>query len=62
MVVQGGIFLVDIKKVESSVKATMAIEGLKPSKQGENITNLYLRGKIDSKTAIKQIKKYWGIK
>jgi len=54
--------LIDIKKVESSVKGTMAIEGLKSSKQGENITNLYLRGKIDSKTAIEQIKKYWGIK
>ena len=51
-----------IKKIEKSVKATMAIEGLKPSKQGENITNLYLRGKIDSETAIEQIKKYWGVK
>jgi len=52
----------DIKKIENNVKATMAIEGLKPSRQGENITNLYLHGKIDSKTAIEQIKKYWGVK
>jgi hypothetical protein len=40
------------------VKGTMAIEGLKISKQGENITDLFLTGKIDSKTAIAQIIKY----
>ena len=48
----------DIKAIESNVKATKAIEGLKPSKQGENITHLFLTGKIDSKTAISQIIKF----
>jgi hypothetical protein len=44
--------------VNRCVKGTMAIEGLKPSKQGENITSLFLTGRIDSKTAIEQIIKY----
>ena len=33
----------DIMYIERNVKATLAIEGLKPSRQGENITNLFLR-------------------
>lgn len=41
-----------------SVKGTMAIEGIAPSKQGENITDLYLNGRIDSNTAIEQIIKF----
>ncbi len=48
----------DIKAIESNVKATMAIEGLKRSRQGENITHLFLTGKIDSNTAIRQIIKF----
>jgi len=40
------------------VKGTMELEGLKPSKQGENITSLFLTGRIDSRTAIEQIIKY----
>jgi hypothetical protein len=54
--------MIDVKRIENSVKATLLVEGKKPSNQGENITNLFLNGKIDSKTAIKEIKKYWGIK
>jgi hypothetical protein len=51
-----------ITQIENSVKATLQVEGVKPSRQGENITNLYLQGKIDSKTAIEQILKYWSVK
>ena len=54
---------IDIKNIEKQVKATLEIEGLSPSKQGKNITNLFLNGKIDSKTAIKQIIKFYkGVK
>ena len=48
-----------IEWIEKQVKGTMAVENKKPSKQGENITNLYLTGKINSETAIKQIIKYY---
>ena len=48
----------NVEWIKRQVKGTMAVEGIKPSKEGEKITNLFLKGRIDSKTAIKQIKKY----
>jgi hypothetical protein len=50
----------EIETIKRNCKATLKIEGLEPSRQGQNITNLFLNGKIDSKTAVEQIKKYWG--
>ena len=48
----------DIKSIERSVKGSLAIEGVKPSKTGECITKSYLNGEITSNTAIKKIKEY----
>jgi hypothetical protein len=50
---------INVEKVEKQLKATLAVENKKPSKQGENITNLYLKGKINSETAIEQIIKHY---
>lgn len=48
-----------IEKIEKQVKATLAVENKKPSREGENITKLYLAGKISSETAIKEIIKHY---
>jgi hypothetical protein len=50
----------EVKKIENSVLGTMKIEGMKPSVNGKNITNDFLKGNITSKEAVRKIKKYWG--
>ncbi|MHB8066032.1 MAG: antitoxin VbhA family protein [Ruminiclostridium sp.] len=44
------------EKVISSVKASMAFEGLKPSLQAQAIGKEYLEGKISGKVAAARIK------
>jgi hypothetical protein len=46
----------EIEKIERNVRATLAIEGKQPSKEGKMITRKYLNREIDSKTAIQAIK------
>lgn len=46
----------DIDKIIANVSASLAVEGLKPSKSGVEITRQYLDGKISSKEAIQRIK------
>ncbi|MDP4094600.1 MAG: antitoxin VbhA family protein [Bacillota bacterium] len=46
----------NINKIMSSVSATLAVEGMKPSESGAAITRQYLEGKITSKQAIQRIK------
>ena len=46
----------DIDRVIASVTATLAVEGLKPSKAAVAINRNYLEGKISSKEAIERIK------
>jgi hypothetical protein len=52
----------EIEAIKNSTKGTLRVEGLEPSRQAENINDLFLNGYIDSKTAIEEIKKYWGVK
>ncbi|MCX8129329.1 MAG: antitoxin VbhA family protein [Clostridia bacterium] len=47
---------VNIDKIISNVTATLAIEGLKPSKTAVNINRQFLEGKITSKEAVRRIK------
>jgi hypothetical protein len=47
----------DIDKIIASASATLAVEGLKPSKSGAAITRQYLEGNITSEQAIEKIKK-----
>lgn len=51
----------EIEYIKKNCKATLKIEGKEPSKQAENINDLFLKGFIDSKTAIDQIKKFYGV-
>jgi len=46
----------NIDKIIASVSATLAVEGLKPSKTGTAVTRQYLEGKITSEQAIQRIK------
>jgi hypothetical protein len=52
----------EIETIKRNCKATLKIEGIEPSRQAENINDLFLNGYIDSDTAIKQILKFWGCK
>lgn len=47
---------VNIDRILANASATLAVEGLKPSKAGSRITRQYLEGKISSKEAIQRIK------
>lgn len=47
---------VNIEKIIKNVTATLAIEGLKPSKDAVVINRQFLEGKISSKEAISRIK------
>jgi hypothetical protein len=49
----------EIKYIQSQTLATLKIEGLEPSQQAININLLFLKGYIDSNTAIKQIIKFY---
>ena len=49
----------EIRYIQTQTLATLKIEGLKPSKQAFYINYLFLRGLIDSKTAIAQIIKFY---
>ncbi len=53
---------IDVEGIENQIKGTMAVEGIKPSKEGEKITNSFLKGEISSEEALRKIKKYWGVK
>lgn len=46
----------DIEKIVRNVTATLAIEGLKPSKEAVIINRQFLEGKISSNEAISRIK------
>lgn len=46
----------DIDRIIANSHATLAVEGLKPSKTAVEITRQYLEGKITSEEAIKRIK------
>ena len=46
----------DIDKIVNNVTATLAIEGLKPSKSTVSINRQFLEGKISSQEAIRRIK------
>lgn len=45
----------EIKRVMNSVQASMAVEGLKPSKRAKAISQKYLEGKLDSEEAVNMI-------
>lgn len=45
----------DIDKIIANIKATLAVERLKPSKESEEIGRRYLRGEITSEEAVKII-------
>lgn len=45
-----------IEDIIRNVTATLAIEGLKPSKEAVNINREFLEGNISSEEAIKRIK------
>lgn len=45
----------EIKRVQEQTKATLAIEGIKPSDGAIKINVEYLKGRIDSKEAIEKI-------
>lgn len=45
------------KRVIANVKATMAVEGMRPSARAQVIGRQYLDGKISSKEAIAKIRK-----
>ena len=46
----------DINKIIANASASLAVEGMTPSKTGVTITRQYLEGKISSKEAIQRIK------
>lgn len=50
----------EVEEIENSVLGTMKIEGMKPSANGKNITNDFLKGNITSEEAVRKIKKNWG--
>ncbi|MEQ8201915.1 MAG: antitoxin VbhA family protein [Syntrophomonadaceae bacterium] len=45
----------EIKRVMNSIQASMAVEGLKPSKRAKAISQKYLEGKLDSEEAVTMI-------
>ncbi|AEV70410.1 antitoxin VbhA family protein [Acetivibrio clariflavus] len=47
---------INIEKIIKNVTASLAIEGLKPSKDAVTINRQFLEGKISSKEAINKIK------
>lgn len=46
----------EIERVIANVKASMAVEGMKPSKKAQSIGRQYLEGKISSQEAVAKIK------
>jgi hypothetical protein len=48
-----------VDKIIANVKASLAVEGLTPSKEGEAITRRYLLGEITSEEAIRLIKELY---
>lgn len=51
-----------IKRVMDSVQASMAVEGLKPSRKAKVISQKYLEGKLSSKEAVALITTYHAAK
>jgi hypothetical protein len=48
--------LEEIKRVTANVQASMAVEGMKPSRKARVIGKQYLEGKLSSKEAVTKIK------
>jgi len=46
-----------IERVIANVKASMAVEGMKPSAKAQSIGRQYLEGKISSQEAVTKIKR-----
>ena len=51
----------NIERILANAKATLAVEGLKPSKIAVEITRIYLAGEITSEQAISLIKKLYRL-
>ena len=51
----------NIDRIIANTKATLAVEGLKPSKVATQITRKFLAGEITSEQAIQLIKKLYRI-
>jgi hypothetical protein len=47
---------IDIDKIIANASATLAVEGLKPSKTALSISRSYLHGEISSREAVAKIK------
>ncbi|PKM51787.1 MAG: hypothetical protein CVV02_04015 [Firmicutes bacterium HGW-Firmicutes-7] len=50
-----------INKAMKSVEASLAVEGLRPSTKGSQISRSYMEGRITSEEAIGQIKKHYKV-
>jgi hypothetical protein len=50
-----------INWIKKNVKGTLAVEGIEPSKETENITDLFLIGKVSSKKSILKIKSLYQV-
>lgn len=46
---------VEIERVMANVQASMAVEGMKPSRKAQTIGRNYMEGKISSDEAVAQI-------
>lgn len=46
----------NIDRIIASASATLAVEGLKPSKTAVSLSRSYLQGKISSREAVERIK------
>lgn len=53
---------IEIKRVMDSVQASMAVEGLKPSRKAKLISQKYLAGELCSKEAVTLITAYHSAK
>jgi hypothetical protein len=47
---------INVRKTITSVNASMAVEGLKPSKTAKSLGRQYLEGKITAEEAIAKVK------
>ncbi len=50
-----------IERVIGNVKASMAVEGMKPSVKAQSIGRQYLEGKISSQEAVTMIKRQHAV-
>lgn len=52
----------EINRMMASVQASMAVEGLKPSKKARAIGKKYLQGELTSKEAVEMIIQHHSVK